>query len=185
MLWRALKTVFSRIPYLLLATLIAITSVVLTLSWSNRSLLLDFLNNTNVPWQETFRLELDLLFNAHFSQGWFVVATTLLASCLLGIVTSMLLYVWRHTTRYSKRSMLAIGTGSTAAVLGLGCAACGPLLLGSVLSIFGASGILWLLPLHGGELVLIAIALLLYALYSLSRIIVAPAVCIVTATEAG
>jgi hypothetical protein len=109
--------------------------------------------------------------------GWFAVGTIIATDLLLGMVMAMVWYAWRHQRAHSWRTTAATTSGTIAALLGLGCIACGPLLLGSILAVFGASGIIALLPLHGAELSLFAIALLCYALYAISRVITAPLVC--------
>ena len=58
-----------------------------------------------------------------------------------------------------------------------GCAACGSFFLVTLLSFFGATGALALLPLRGGELGLLSMALLLLSIFLIARRIVAPAVC--------
>jgi hypothetical protein len=58
-----------------------------------------------------------------------------------------------------------------------GCAACGSFLLVTLLSFLGASGALALLPLGGGELGLLSIALLVLSIFLIARKIVAPVVC--------
>ena len=58
--------------------------------------------------------------------------------------------------------------GSLAAVIGIGCAACGAALLLSFLSLFGLSGLLLALPLHGVEIGILGVGLLVYTSYRLA-----------------
>jgi hypothetical protein len=67
--------------------------------------------------------------------------------------------------------------GAVLATLGLGCAACGALILGSLLSITGGSWILTYLPWHGQEVAFLAIFILSLSNYFLLRQLIAPKVC--------
>ena len=58
-------------------------------------------------------------------------------------------------------------SGTIASIFGIGCAACGSAILFGLLNIFGASGLLLLLPLEGGEFSLLGLMLLSYATWRL------------------
>lgn len=61
--------------------------------------------------------------------------------------------------------------------VGIGCASCGSVILASVLSLVGAGGVVFLLPLHGVEFNLLAIALLSYSAWRLAKKLRDPLVC--------
>lgn len=62
-------------------------------------------------------------------------------------------------------------------IFGVGCAACGGLLLSTILNIVGAASLLTFLPYGGSEFLVLAIALLTYSVVSISKKINAPLVC--------
>jgi len=76
---------------------------------------------------------------------------------------------WRSTAH-------GIG-GTTAAILGIGCATCGTAVVFALLSIFGATGLLSVLPLGGEEFGLVGLVLLAYSAYTLWRTLRQPSVC--------
>lgn len=67
--------------------------------------------------------------------------------------------------------------GLVSGILGLGCAACGTALVGPILGLVGAGGLLAVLPLHGEEFGLLSIALLLISIYLIAKRIQSPLVC--------
>lgn len=82
------------------------------------------------------------------------------------------------TIKKGSNRAAAYNVSSTIAVaLGIGCASCGTAILFSVLSLFGASGIILWLPLHGEELSIIGLVGLLYSTWYLLGKLSAPAVC--------
>jgi len=90
----------------------------------------------------------------------------LVVAALIGVNIAMVAYhLIEHAT-------LRGGTGSAAGVvlgtLGAGCAACGSTVLAGLLSLFGATGLLTLLPLDGLEFALASLAVLLLSLYWLA-----------------
>lgn len=173
MLARALATVFLRPWYssgALLTAAAIYTTAVLT---PNLALLARFVSE---PLAE-LKLVSTLLLASPASHGWVSAASLMVTSLLCGMVASMLVYAWRHQPRRSWGAWSASGGGALAALFGIGCLACGPLLLGSLLALIGASGLLLALPLHGAEFSLLAIALLGYAIYALGKVIGGPRVC--------
>jgi hypothetical protein len=85
-------------------------------------------------------------------------------SGLVGVNVSMVTYhLFRHglSARTSGGSVVGVVLG----VLGAGCAACGTVLLAGVLSLFGATGLLTLLPLEGLEFTLLAGVALVLSTY--------------------
>jgi hypothetical protein len=79
--------------------------------------------------------------------------------------------------RIEIRGSASSGLGTTIAVLGAGCVACGTAVLGGVLSLFGLSGILVLLPFGGSEILWLSILLMILATYINSRELGKPKSC--------
>jgi uncharacterized membrane protein len=63
------------------------------------------------------------------------------------------------------------------AVFGIGCAACGSVILTAILGIAGTGALLTWLPLHGLEFGVVGIILLSFSIYYLAKRINDPLVC--------
>jgi hypothetical protein len=72
---------------------------------------------------------------------------------------------------------LSTGVGFFASILGIGCAACGSLVISALAASFGGVGFLTLLPLNGKEFLLFGIVFLLLSIVLLDRAIRNPLVC--------
>lgn len=104
--------------------------------------------------------------------------TTVLISLLVGVNVSLMLYLYRRQKAGLSRSGIAVSTfGTTLGIFGVGCAACGSLILTGLLSAVGGLGILTLLPFQGQELGIVGVVALLYATYFLVQKIISPVTC--------
>lgn len=82
-------------------------------------------------------------------------------------ITLLLYHLKEHGLEFQNT---AGGTlSSLLGVFGAGCASCGSALLTAVFSVFGISGALTILPLHGGEFLIIAIAVSLLSIIWMSK----------------
>jgi hypothetical protein len=110
----------------------------------------------------------------------FTLASLLLAvlGSLLGAANLALAYTYISLRgEVIVQSGLYSGFGLLAAILGIGCAACGTVLLSIVLGFFGASGALLLFPYGGIEIGFAGLFILLFATYALARKVAQPNVC--------
>jgi len=84
----------------------------------------------------------------------------------------------RRRIKEIKNSGITLGfLGIITSLFSLGCAACGPLLITTILSMFGASGILVMLPMKGGEFGIIGVALIVVSIYLTINQIENPIIC--------
>lgn len=104
---------------------------------------------------------------------------TAITAILFGINVALMVYYVRR-----RQSVLAGKTaewssvgGFVSGAMGIGCAACGSVILTSILTTFGAGGLLALLPLHGAEFGLLSMILLTVAIRQLAKRINDPLVC--------
>lgn len=108
------------------------------------------------------------------------MVTTVLIALLSGVNAGLLALYLKQTqslrTIPTDTSLVQIGA-MVSAVFGIGCASCGSIILMAVLLQLGAGGVLFLLPFHGQEFALIAVALLGYAARLLWQKLATPAVC--------
>lgn len=110
----------------------------------------------------------------------FTISTLILAvlGALLGGINLSLAYTYMKVRGdLIIQSGLYSGLGLIFAFLGIGCAACGTALLSVVLSFFGFSTMLSVLPYKGEEIGYIGILILCIATYVLAQKVTAPNVC--------
>lgn len=94
---------------------------------------------------------------------------------LMGVyVVTLTSYVKQY--KLSKSSISGIG-GSLLGFLGIGCAACGSIILTPLLGLIGATSVIALLPLGGEEFIYIGILVLFFSIRSLIRKMSKPVVC--------
>lgn len=137
----------------------------------------ELLSFTALPFLERSRLFLATLFDIHntFTRSSLILAT--LGSLIAGINLSLAYTYVRVRGEMILRSGIYSGVGLFLAFLGIGCAACGTALLSVVLSFFGFSAMLQVLPYKGEEIGYIGVLILCLATYALSQKITAPNVC--------
>ncbi|OGZ61172.1 MAG: hypothetical protein A2919_01050 [Candidatus Spechtbacteria bacterium RIFCSPLOWO2_01_FULL_43_12] len=76
-----------------------------------------------------------------------------------------------------KKNVLGMLGGSVLGILGIGCGACGSLILTPLAISIGATGFLAVLPFGGSEFGFLGIALFMFSMYSLSKKINDPLIC--------
>ena len=106
-------------------------------------------------------------------------ALSLALIIILGLLMGMYITVLaKYVTQFKLNgsSLKGIG-GSFLGLLGIGCAACGSLILTPVLSVLGTTTILAILPLGGEEFLYLGILILCLSIRSLLRKMKSPQVC--------
>jgi len=95
---------------------------------------------------------------------------TIAIAVLFGLTIAMIAYAVKRSRIATAGKSIAIGSGAMASgVLGVGCAACGSLILGVLVPSLGAAGALAALPLQGEEFGVLSVALLVVSLLLISR----------------
>ena len=89
---------------------------------------------------------------------------------LFGLTTAMIAYLVKQRRVAAAGQNIAISSGALASgVLGVGCAACGSLILGVALPSLGAAGALAALPLNGEEFGILSVVLFFASLLLISK----------------
>jgi len=97
-----------------------------------------------------------------------VTGTLLLVlAALIGVDVAMVVYHLREHGLSAREGSTSVA-GLVLGTLGAGCAACGTAILAGLLSLFGATGLVTLLPLEGGELSVLAIVVVVLSIYWLA-----------------
>lgn len=177
--WHAARIVFAHWKYVVGALVGSLTVLVAILLASHQTLLVSYYQLPSTGVVDEIQLILRLLLAAPIAIGWFAFSGVVLLCLWIGMTAALAVYTVRHTANFRWRAFGQLGLGSVSALIGLGCVACGPLLLGGLLSLLGATGVILLLPWHGTELLIIAVPLLWYATYSTARVLQAPPTCAV------
>ena len=178
MITHALKTVFSNQKYTLLAGVVAFVVFAFGVWFPNIRVLASILANPTISISDKLTFPIHLLQSITTNFTTLSASYTIATALLLGINVAMVLYYVRNRVAEVKQSGIAMGfLGIASGVLGIGCAACGSLLLTSILSSLGASVILTQLPLRGGEFGILGVILLSVSLYLTARQIQNPLVC--------
>jgi uncharacterized membrane-anchored protein len=110
---------------------------------------------------------------------WYGIINILLLAVLFGVNIALLTYYIRRRQEASRSTHLQLASvvGFVSSIFGIGCAACGSVIVTGVLSVFGASGLLLLLPFGGAEFGVLGLVLLLVSIYYLIKRINDPIVC--------
>jgi hypothetical protein len=103
---------------------------------------------------------------------------TIVIAVQFGITAAMIAYLLHKKRPAAAGQNIAIGSGAMASgMLGIGCAACGSLILGGVLPSLGAAAALAALPLQGEEFGILSVTLLFGSLLLVSKNIVEATAC--------
>ncbi len=178
------QTVFGRVftkgRYLVVSSAIFVTGVSLVLLLSNLGLLQTVFVSESISFGEKlvflFSLYGSLVTNFTLLNAFSII----LVIVLFSIDLTLLVFYIRRTQKAGrgfKRSRAKSLVGALSGVLGIGCAACGSVILTGVATALGATGLLLALPLHGGEFAFVGIVLLLWSIAYLVKKISDPLVC--------
>lgn len=173
-----LFNIFKQPKYLVLSISISISVFSFSIWLPNISLI------TNVfELPVGFGEKINFLFSLYGSIGTnfttMSALTVVLISVLFGIQVSVLIVYYqkvKSVIRLKNLSLVGI-LGLVSGFFGIGCTACGAILATSILSAFGAAGLLSYLPFGGGEFGFIGVLLLAGSILILLRKIRQPLVC--------
>ena len=173
-----MREVFKNWSYALAALIISTLVFAVAVWLPNIRLLFSIWLDGTIPVTDKISLPLHLLESITTNFTVLSASYTIAIAILTGINISLIVYLLRmNQKRMTKGGMTAGVSGLIAGSLGMGCAACGSLILTSILSVVGGAGILAFLPLKGGEFGIIGVVLLGYSTYLLSKHINRPPVC--------
>ncbi len=177
MILRVLQTVYTHPWYTLLTLCVSSIVFVSTVWFPNVRLIMSVLASGDISFVHKVQLPLSLLGSITTNFTLFSAVSMVVITLLFGVYVSLTVFFLRSRIATVKNSGTATGVlGIASGVLGVGCAACGSFLL-TTLSFVGASGVVTFLPLGGGELGIIGVFLLAYAIYKTAKQIENPLVC--------
>ncbi len=175
---RALKEVFGKFSYVLIALIGGLAAFTFAVWLPNFSLIANTLGNLSVPLAIKAQLLTGLFESITTNFSAFSASYTIAIAILFGVDLAMIVYLVKRTHALGRGEMTASAGGIISGVFGVGCAACGSFLATSILSLVGAGGAVALLPLKGGEFGILSIILLVSSIYFVARKITASPVCL-------
>jgi len=177
----AFGLVFSHTSYILLAGALAVVAFLFVVWFPNFGLLGEVFTTSSAPLAAKLEVAISLIGSIGINFSILSAGYTVLIAILFGTNVAMIFYLLKRGRTDLARQEVAVGFGGVASgVVGIGCAACGSLLLGTTLSSLGAASALAVLPLHGGEFGILSVVLLFVSLLLISKKIAAPITCVPT-----
>ena len=180
----AFGKVFRNGRYIILAMGIFAVGMSLVLLLPNVSLLIDALTSNVLTWGEKMAFWLSLYGTIATNFSLVNAVSIFLLVVLFSIDIALFMFYIRRAQKVTKginQSRTHSVAGAVSGVLGIGCAACGSVILTGIATSLGATGVLLILPLHGGEFAFLGIGLLMWSIWHLAKKINDPLVCLVDA----
>lgn len=176
---RTSKKVFSVPAYSLFVIVSSVFILSLIVLLPNLALMSEVLHSSVISVHEKVSFLFSLYGGISTNNTALSAVLILLLPVLISINTALLIYYVRRAQRLAatSSSVSASISGVVSGVLGIGCAACGSIILTTFLATIGAGGLLIWLPLHGAEFGMIGVALLLFSIFYISKKIDDPLLC--------
>ena len=176
MIIQALKKVFTQLLYLLLALITSAAVFAFAVWFPNLGLLFTVWTDASVSLGGKLAFPISLLASISTNFTVLSAAYTVAIAILVGVNTALIVHMIQMRGVFGGGAMIG-ASGVFTGAIGLGCAACGSLILTSFLGTAGGISILALLPLRGSEFGMFGVALLGYSTYLLAKQITKPLVC--------
>ena len=184
MIVQTLTQVFSKSWYVLLAAIIALATFVLTTWLGNLGLVWQIATSQWLPLFDKANILLALIGSIGTNFTVFSALCAVAIAVLFGLNVAVMTYGFRQRRVMATKSGQGMATTSLAGLMsglfGIGCAACGTLLLSPALAFLGIGTLVTLLPFGGEEFGALGVGLLSLSLIISARRIGQPMVCQVT-----
>ena len=174
----ALREVLVRPSYAALAASVGVVAFVLAIWLPNIALLGAVFSDAQVPLEAKLGIAISLVAGIATNFSLFSASYTVAIALLLGIDMALVVYLLRQKRAAAAGKNFVLGSGGVASgLIGIGCAACGSLLLGGLVPSLGLAGALATLPLQGEEFGILSVTLLFVSLLFVSKNIAEPSAC--------
>jgi len=178
MILAAFKQVFSNIRYSLIAGIVAFAVFALSVWLPNFKLIATVITSSTATISDKFSILAGLLASIQTNFTLFSASYTIAIAMLFGINVAMVVYFMSRRKKFIEQSGMAASAGGLlSGMIGIGCAACGTLVLGPLLSLIGAGGLIALLPFGGQEFGVLGIGILGFSIFLTAKKIQDPLVC--------
>ena len=174
----ALKQVFRKPISFLIAGGVAFVVFAISTWLPNLPLISQVLASPTATFSESVSLLGGLLGSIRTNFSVLSASYTIAIAILFGINVAMIVYYIRQRKQFLQQKGVIAGFGGVmSGFFGIGCAACGSFLLSSLLSFFGAAGLIALFPLRGQEFGILSIGILGFSIFLTAKTIQSPTVC--------
>jgi len=180
----SLREVFGNVNYIF----IAVISTVIVFIWSmwlpNFRLIWQIISSSSVSLYAKIAFLVSLLGSIQTNFSILSATYTIAIAVLFGINISMVIYYLREKKEFLQQTgTAAAGVGGLiSGAFGIGCAACGTIVLGPLLALIGAGGIIAFLPFGGQEFGFLGVGLIGFSVILTAKKIQDPIVCDVNTT---
>lgn len=185
-IFQAMGDVFTRLPYALLAVVIATAVFVLTTWLPNLGLLWQVMTSGAASFADRVTLVAGLTASIGTNFTLFSATITVVVAILFGVNAAMITYhlrARRRLTRQLRGSATAASFGGLASgIFGVGCAACGTFVLSPALTFLGLGSMVTMLPFGGEEFSALGVVMLAASLILTARRIAGGDACPVAAS---
>ena len=174
----AFKQVFVLKKYLLIGTITAFLVFALAVWLPNFRLIVGVMTSSVADFSDRWGI-LAGLFGSISTNFTIISATyTIMIAVLFGINLAMLIYYMSRNRENAGSGGITAGVGGlVSGFFGIGCAACGTIVLGPLLALIGVGGVVALLPFGGQEFGFLGVGLLGFSVFLIAKKISAPAIC--------
>lgn len=179
MLLTVLRRVFIQARYIQIAALVSLVALSVAILVPNTDIILQVFASSELSLGTKF-IFLGSMYGILFTNFSVLSAVyTVVIALLFGINSALLtFYIRRRQSKVTNTHGHTAGVmGVVSGLFGVGCAACGSVILSSILTLLGAGGLLAALPLHGAEFGILGVLLLGFSVYQLCIRINDPLVC--------
>ena len=182
----AFGQVFSRPLYVVIAGVLAILTFLLAVWFPNFGLIGEVFTGSDTPLAAKLGIALSLLGGIGTNFSLLSAGYTIAIAVLFGLTAAMIAYLLKQRRVGAAGQNIALGSGALASgVLGVGCAACGSLILAAAVPSLGVAAALAMLPLNGEEFGILSVALLFASLLLISKNIAEPIACPLARTRSA
>lgn len=178
MIIAALKQVFSNVRYLALAGIVGFAVFAFSAWLPNLGLIAKVVSSSAASLSDKITFLVNLLGSIQTNFTFFSASYTIAIAALFGINVAMVAYYFGQRKQLVRQTGVATSFGGlVSGIFGIGCAACGTLVLGPLLSLVGAGGLIAILPFGGQEFGIAGVSLLGFSIFLTSKKIRDPLVC--------
>ena len=175
---QAFRAVFKSWTFAAVAITVSTIVFAVTTWLPNARLLWSIWSDSSLPIADKLTFPIRLLESITTNFTTLSAVYTIVIALLAGINVAFIAYLIRQQREQISQSGATAGIfGILSGTVGMGCAACGSLILTSLLGTVGGAGFVAALPLRGGEFGIIGVVLLGVSTYFLARQITKPLVC--------
>jgi len=169
MIFNAFKKSFASVGYVFIALLIAMVVFSLSVLLPNRELVLQLIFSTDNNVYNVISVLIGLLGSIKTNFTLFSAANIIAISVLFGINAAMLIYLIKIQKQQRPFGITTSFSGLMSGIFGIGCAACGTLVLAPFLTFIGAGGVISFLPFGGQEFGMLGVGILAFSIFLVAK----------------